>query len=87
MEINVLESSKNELKVELENVTVAEILRVYLNKDSAVTFTAWKREHITKKPFLVVKTKSKTAKKAIQDAVDDITKDLDKLENDFKKLK
>lgn len=87
MEINVLESSKNELKVELENVTLAEILRVYLNKDSAVTFVAWKREHITKKPVLVVKTKNKTAKKAVQDAVDDITKDLDKVESDFKKLK
>ena len=87
MEINVLENSKNEIQVEFESLTIAEILRVYLNKDSSVTFTAWKREHPTKNPVLVVKTKGKTAKKAINDAVSKITKDLDKLEGDFKKLK
>ncbi len=87
MEINVLESSKDEIKLELGSVTIVEILRVYLNKDSSVTFSAWKREHPTEKPMLLVKTKGKTAKKAISDAVNSITKDLDKLESDFKKLK
>ncbi len=87
MEVEVLESSKNEIKAKLENITLAEILRVYLNKDSGVSFVAWKREHPTEKPILLVKTKGKTAKKAIEDAVDEITKDLDKIENDFKKLK
>lgn len=87
MEMHILESSKNELKAELENVTVAEILRVYLNKDSDVSFAAWKREHITKKPVISIKTKGKTVKKAVADAVDKITKDLDKIEADFKKLK
>lgn len=85
--MNILESSKNELKAELENVTLAEILRVYLNKDSDVSFAAWRREHITKKPVISVKTKGKTVKKAIADAVDKITKDLDKVETEFKKLK
>ena len=102
MEMHILESSKNELKAELENVTLAEILRVYLNKDSDVSFAAWKREHITKKPVILIKTrggtssstnssksqiKGKTVKKAIADAVDKITKDLDKLEAEFKKIK
>ena len=87
MEINILKSAKDEIEVELESLTIAEILRVYLNKDSSVTFTAWKREHPTRKPVLLVKTKGKTAKKAISDAVNSITKDLDKLESDFKKLK
>ncbi len=87
MEINILKSSKNELEAEIENLTIAEILRVYLNKDSAVTFAAWKREHPTKKPILKVETKGKTAKKAIDDAISTITKDLDKFESDFKKLK
>ncbi len=72
---------------ELENVPLAEILRVYLNKDSDVSFAAWKREHITKKPVISIKTKGKTVKKAVADAVDKITKDLDKVEADFKKLK
>ena len=87
MEIQILKSSKDEIELELENLTIAEILRVYLNKDSGVTFAAWKREHPTKKPILLVKTKGKTAKKAIQDAVTEIEKDLDKLEIDFKKMK
>ncbi len=87
MEVNVLKSSKEEMEVELENTTVAEILRVYLNKDSAVNFSAWRRDHPTKKPVLVVRTKGKAAKKAIEDAVKAITKDLDKAEEDFKKMK
>lgn len=87
MEIKVLESDKNDMEVELENLTMAEILRVYLNKDSAVTFAAWRREHPTKPPVLKVKTKGKTASKAVKDAVSSITKDLDKIESDFKKLK
>jgi DNA-directed RNA polymerase subunit L len=87
MEINILTNSKDELELEVENLTIVEILRVYLNKDDKVTFAAWKREHPTKKPVLLVKTKGKTAKKAVNDAVSAITKDLDKIEVDFKKLK
>ena len=87
MEINILKNSKNEIEVEIESLTIAEILRVYLNKDSSVTFTAWKREHPTKNPILLVKTKSKIAKKAVDDAVSLIVKELDKFESDFKKLK
>ena len=87
MEIKIIESSKEEIKVEFDNLTIVEILRVYLNKDSAVTFAAWKREHPTENPILLVKTKGKAAKKAIDDAVKSITKDLDKVDGDFKKLK
>lgn len=87
MEINILKSSKDEIELEIESLTIAEILRVYLNKDANVTFTAWRREHPTKKPILLIKTKGKTAKKAIDDAVSLITKDLDNLEAEFKKVK
>ena len=87
MELKILKSSKEEIKVEFDNLTIAEILRVYLNKDPAVSFAAWRREHPTKNPILLVKTKGKTAKKAIDDAVKSITKDLDKVDGDFKKLK
>ena len=86
MDIKVLESSKNEIKVELDNLTIAEILRVYLNKDSAVDVAVWNREHPTKNPVLYVKTKTKTAKKVIDDAVKAITKELDKVSSDFKKM-
>jgi DNA-directed RNA polymerase subunit L len=87
MEMNILKDSKEELEVELGSLTLVEILRVYLNKDSSVTFAAWKREHPTKKPILAVKTKGKTPKKAINDAIAAITKDLDNIDADFKKLK
>jgi len=87
MEINVLKSSKDEIEVEIESLTIAEILRVYLNKDSGVDFVAWQRKHPTEKPILKVKTKGKTAKKAITDAVNSIGKVLDKTLADFKKLK
>ena len=87
MEINILKESKDEIELELGSITIAEILRVYLNKDSAVDFAAWRRGHPTENPLLKVKTKGKTAKKAVNDAVSKITKELDKVSVDFKKLK
>jgi DNA-directed RNA polymerase subunit L len=86
MEMKILKQSKEELEVELESVTLIEILRVYLNKDSSVTFAAWKQEHPTKNPILRVTTKGKDAKKAIKNAITAITADLDKALTDFKKL-
>ena len=87
IELEILKSSKDEIEVRLGNMTLVEILRVYLNKDPAVSFSAWKREHPSEKPILKVTTKGKSAKKAISDAVASIVKDLDKIEADFKKLK
>lgn len=87
MDVNILRAEKDEIEVELGDITIAEILRVYLNKDDSVNFAAWRREHPTKNPILLVKTKGKTAKKAVGDAVKQIEKELDKLETDFKKLK
>ena len=87
MEIKVLEDSKEELKVEIDSLTLVEILRNYLNQDSNVKFAAWKREHPSKSPMLHIKTSGKTAKKALQDAISNIDKDLIKLVSEFKKAK
>jgi DNA-directed RNA polymerase subunit L len=87
MEIKVLESSKDEIRVEIDSLTIVEILRVYLNKDSSVVLAVWKREHPTKNPVLTVRTKGKAAKKAVDDAVSAITKELDSIASDFKKMK
>jgi len=87
MEIKVLTKEKNEVVFEISSLTLAEILRFYLNKDSSVDFAAWKREHFTKSPVMKVKTSGKDAIKAIDDAVKAISKDLSGLEADFKKLK
>ena len=87
MDIEILKGSRDEMEVRLPNITLVEILRVYLNKDDSVSFAAWKREHPSEKPILKVQTKGKTAKKAINDAVASIEKDLDKIEENFKKIK
>tara|TARA_Y100000310_G_C20653840_1_gene800925 strand:- start:978 stop:1241 length:264 start_codon:yes stop_codon:yes gene_type:complete len=87
MEITILKSSKEEIEVEINSLTIAEILKVYLNKDSNVTLAVWRRDHPTKNPVLLVKTKGKTAKKAINDAVSSITKELERVEKDFAKAK
>ena len=87
MEIEVLKSEKNELLVQIDNLTIVELLRVYLNKDSGVEFAAWKREHPSERPILKIKSKGKSAKKALNDAVDLVTKDLEKIEKEFKSMK
>lgn len=87
MELEIIKSDKNEIEARIDNLTLAELLRVYLNKDSGVTFAAWKRSHPSEKPILKITTKGKTAKKAIDDAVSAAVKDLDGIEKDFKKMK
>ena len=87
MEIKILNKEKNEIEFELDNLTLVEILRVYLNKDSAVNFAAWRREQITESPVMKVKTSGKDALKAVGDAVKLVVSDLEGLEKDFKALK
>ena len=87
MDIDIIKDEKNEIEVKIGNLTIAEVLRVYLNKDSSVKFVAWKRKHQTEVPTLKVQTEGKTAKKAINDAVNTMTKELDRVLGDFSKLK
>ena len=87
MQIKYLKDEKNDAEIELDNLTIAEILRSYLSQDSSVEFVAWRREHPFKNIVLKVKTSGKTVKKAVSDAYEKIEKDLDKLVSDFKKTK
>ena len=87
MEVKINKSEANELVLELDNLTAVELLRVYLNQDENVSFAAWKREHPSKNPILHIKTKGKTAKKALNDAISKIEKEADKLVADIKKFK
>lgn len=87
MEIKILKSEKHELDVRVDNLTIVELLRNYLNKDEAVKFAAWKREHPSKPPILHIKTQGKGAKKALQDAISKIEKDTGKILAEFKKAK
>ncbi len=85
MDLKILKEDKEEIEVEIDSVTLVEVLRVYLNENSDVSFVAWKREHPTKNP--VLKVKAKNPKKAMKDAVSTVIKELDKVEKDFASLK
>ena len=87
MEIKILKDEKNDLELSVDNQTVVEIVRVYLNKDDSVKIGAWKKEHYSKPLILKVKTEGKSAKKALQDAISKIQKDLDKYREEFKKAR
>jgi DNA-directed RNA polymerase subunit L len=87
MKLEMVKNEKNEMEVKIDNLTIVELLRVYLNKDSAVDFAAWKREHPSEKPILKITTKGKSAKKALDDAISLVVKDLEKVEKDFKGMK
>ncbi|MEM2956335.1 MAG: RpoL/Rpb11 RNA polymerase subunit family protein [Candidatus Pacearchaeota archaeon] len=83
----ILKNEKNYIELELNNPTIAELLRVFLWQDDSVKLAAWKREHPTKNPILIVKTDGKTAKKALQDCIERIDKLNDKVLEEFKKAK
>lgn len=87
MEIKVLSADKTSVDVEIDNLTVVEILRTYLNKESSVKLAAWKREHPSKSPVLHVETTSGDPKKIIKSAILAIEKDLKKYTDEFKKMK
>ena len=87
MEVRYLKDEKNEAEIQLDNLTIAEVLRAYLVKDDDVSFAAWRREHPSKSPVLKIKTKGKTVRKAVSDAIEQIEKEADKLVTDFKKSK
>ncbi len=87
MNVKYIKDEKNEAEIELDNLTITEILRTYLSEDENVSFVAWKREHPTKNPTLKIKTSGKTVRKAISDAVSRIEKEADKLAEELKKRK
>ena len=87
MEIKILKDEKNDLEIEMDNQTLAELVRVYLNKDDSVGLGVWKKEHYSKPVILKVTTSGKSSKKALQDAIAHAQKDLKKYSDEFKKIK
>jgi len=85
MIVEVLKNEKNQLEIELNNLTIAELVRNELWEDSSVTVAAWKKEHPTKNPVLVIKTEGKSAQKALTDCLDRIEKKNKKLIEEAKK--
>ena len=87
MEISIMKDEKNELEVQINNQTIAELVRVYLNQDDSVNLGVWKREHYSKPVVMKIETEGKTAKKALHDAIAKAQKDLKKYGEEFKKSK
>ncbi|MEM0465848.1 MAG: RpoL/Rpb11 RNA polymerase subunit family protein [Candidatus Pacearchaeota archaeon] len=87
MEVKILKDEKNELEFQIDNQTVAELLRVYLNEDKDVEMAAWRKEHYSKPLVMkVVVSSGKTAKKALQDAISKVRKDIEKFVDEYKKI-
>lgn len=70
MEIKIIKSDKNYLEIELDNLTVAELLRDALWQDKATELAAWRREHPSKNPHLILRTGGKEAKKVLLDSIE-----------------
>jgi len=84
MNINIIKEDKNSLDVEIDNLTIVELLRVHLNKEGA-KLAAWRREHPSKPAVLHIEAEH--PKKLLQKAVSTIEKELDKVADEFKKMK
>ncbi|MBU2523161.1 MAG: hypothetical protein KKE23_02630 [Nanoarchaeota archaeon] len=85
MIVKVLKNGKNHLEIELENLTIAELVRNELWEDSAISVAAWKKSHPTKNPVLVVKTTGKAARKVLIDCLERIGKNNKKMIDEAKK--
>ncbi|MBS3099472.1 hypothetical protein J4462_04620 [Candidatus Pacearchaeota archaeon] len=82
MEIEINKQEKNGVELKIDNTTVAEILRVYLNEQGN-EFAAWRREHPSKPATMRIES-GKNVKKEISDAVSAIKKDLNKISKTVK---
>ena len=84
MEVTVLVDEKKVLDVEVDNLTVAEVLRMYLNEEGA-ELAVWKRDHPSKNPVLHIEDAN--PKKVLKAAIAKLEKDIDSAVASFKKLK
>ena len=84
MEVKILKDEKNELDIEIQSLTIAEVLRVYLNKEG-VKLAAWKKAHETANPVLHIEADN--PKKLLKNAIKELEKEIDKTVEEFKKLK
>lgn len=85
MNIEITSQEKDNIELKIDNQTIAELLRVYLN-EQGVKFAAWRREHPSK-PIVMKIQSAGSVKKAVSDAVSFIQKDLDALASLAKKGK
>ncbi len=87
MQITIRKQEKNELEMEIDNITIAEILRVRLAENPNISFVAWRREHPTKNPIMLIKTKDKEVSKIVKEEIAKLDKELAGLDTKFSKTK
>ena len=84
MNVEIVNAEKDDVELKIDNTTIAELVRMYLNKHG-VKFAAWRREHPSKPVVMRIQTSSGTVKKAVNEAIASIEKDLDALSSLVKK--
>jgi len=84
MNVEVISAEPHLMELRVDNLTVVELLRVYLNKNN-IKFAAWRRDHLTKPVIFRIESSGKTVKKDIIEAISGISKDLDVLSKIVKK--
>ncbi len=83
MQVSVVSEDKHEAELQLDSVTIAEILRVYVH-EQGVEFAAWRREHPSKPVLFKIKSAGSVSK-VVGDAVAAISKELQHLRSGCKK--
>ena len=83
MNIEITKQEKNDIELKIDNQTIAEVLRVYLN-NQGIEFSAWRKEHPTK-PIVMKIQSTNAVKKAVSDAIAAAKKDLEKISSGLKK--
>ncbi|MBS3089488.1 hypothetical protein J4461_01240 [Candidatus Pacearchaeota archaeon] len=84
MNIEIVKQDKNEMEFRTDNLTLAEILRVYLNEQK-VELAVWRREHPSKPILFKIISKDESVGKVISKAITAIKKDTSKLTGLLKK--
>lgn len=84
MKIEVLRKEANELELEIDDLTLCELLRNELWQDSSIKVAAFERSHPNKNPILKVWSDGKTAKKALEDTIKRLDKQIEDVEKKFK---
>lgn len=78
MNVEIISEENDLIELRVDNLTVAEVLRVYLN-DQGIKFAAWRRDHLTKPVIFRIESSGKSVKKAISEAINAVNKDLNAL--------
>ncbi|MEM1577769.1 MAG: RpoL/Rpb11 RNA polymerase subunit family protein [Candidatus Pacearchaeota archaeon] len=77
--MRILKKEKDYLEIEMNNLTLAEILRVYLWKNKNIIYAGWKREHPSKPPILILKTK--------KDSIEILKSTIEEIKEEIKEIK